>query len=80
MYLKEGLVDWVKYLAWGDQVDELNYHYINFTYGTLALEACKAGFKDIVRVASFPFGIKDASEIRDNHHGIRVSLNVECLK
>jgi predicted SAM-dependent methyltransferase len=80
LYLKEGLVPWVKYLAWGDQAHPLNYHYINFTFGSLALDASKAGFRDIKRHQSLPFGIKDASEHRDNLHGIRISLNVEVIK
>jgi predicted SAM-dependent methyltransferase len=80
LYLKEGLVDWVKYLAWGDQAGPLNYHYINFTFASLALEVNRAGFSDVKRVVSFAFGVNDASEIRDNRYKIRVSLNVECVK
>ncbi len=80
LYLKEGLVDWVKFLAWGDQAHPLNYHYINFTFASLALDAHKAGFQDIKRHVSLPFGMKDASEHKDNMHGIRISLNVEAIK
>lgn len=77
LYLKEGLVDWVKYLVWGDQLHPLNFHYVNFTFATLAKACHDAGFYDIKRVRSLPFGLDDASEIEDSHYGIRVSLNVE---
>jgi predicted SAM-dependent methyltransferase len=80
LYLKNGLVPWVSYLIWGDQAHPLNYHYINFTFSSLALEASKAGFSDIKRVQSLPYGVIDASEIRDNRFNIKVSLNVECTK
>lgn len=80
LYLKHGLTDWVKYLAWGDQAHALNYHYINFTFGSLALEVSRAGFSDVRRVAELPYGVKDASTHRDSMDRKPISLNMECTK
>lgn len=79
LYQKQGLVPWVQFLIWGDQAHALNFHYINFTFASLAFAVNQAGFYDVKRVISLPFGLKDASEIRDTRYGIRVSLNVECV-
>lgn len=78
LYLKEGLCKWAQYLIWGDQKHELNYHYINFTFANLAKLLVDAGFEDVKRLMELPQGVKDASTHRDNHHGIRISLNVEA--
>lgn len=77
LYQKLGLVKWVQYLIWGDQKHPLNYHYVNFTYATLASLLMQAGFSDSKRVKSFGL-IRDASEHTDNIYGIRISLNVEA--
>ena len=80
LYLKEGLCEWVRYLLWGDQKHPLNYHYINFTFATLAKALIDSGFSDVVRVKEFPHGIRDASTIQDSKYGIMVSLNVKATK
>lgn len=80
LYLKIGLTDWISYLIWGDQNGPLNYHYINFTYPTLAALMIKAGFKDVKRVKEFPFGVRDASMHKDNLMHQPISLNVEVSK
>lgn len=78
LYLKLGLTEWVQYLIWGDQKHPLNYHYINFTYATLAKLLNDAGFSDSKRVRSFGFA-KDASEHLDNVMRQPISLNVEAI-
>ena len=80
LYQLEGQVDWFNYLAWGDQAHPLNYHYINFSFPFLARKLIEAGFSDVKRVKSLPYGLRDASEHMDNHHGIRISLNVEATR
>lgn len=80
LYQKVGLTEWVAFLVWGDQKAPLNYHYINFTFPTLASKAIQAGFSDIRRVVHFPFGVKDASEHKDNFFNMPISLNVEITK
>lgn len=77
LYQKVGLTIWIQYLIWGDQKHELNYHYVNFTYATLAKLLNDAGFSDSKRVKSFGLA-NDASEHQDNRYGIRISLNVEA--
>lgn len=78
LYQQFGLTDWVQYLIWGDQKHELNYHYINFTFATLAHLLIQAGFEDCKRVKSFGL-VDDASEHIDNKTGMRISLNVEAI-
>jgi len=78
LFLKEGLVPWVQFLLWGDQLHPLNFHYINFTFATLAEVLTDAGFEDVQRVIQFPFPIRDASTMRDGKYGIRISLNVKA--
>lgn len=80
LYQKVGLTEWLKYHVWGDQAHQLNYHYVNFTFASLADACYKAGFTDIERVASFPFGVPDASELRDTWTNTKISLNVVATK
>jgi predicted SAM-dependent methyltransferase len=80
VFEKVGLVPWVQYLIWGDQKHALNYHYINFTFATLAEAITNAGFSDVKRVNHFPFGNQDASEIIDNVEFKPISLNCEATK
>lgn len=79
LYQKEGLTRWLSYLIWGDQAHPLNYHYINFTFGTLAKVLVDAGFNDVKRLINLPYGIKDASKHTDNHFRLPISLNVEAV-
>jgi predicted SAM-dependent methyltransferase len=80
LYQKLGLVPWVRFLIWGDQEHPLNYHYINFTFATLAEAVMNAGFSDIKRIEHLPFGNQDASEIVDNVEHKPVSLNCVATK
>lgn len=80
LYTTHGLVPWVQYLIWGDQEHPLNYHYVNFTFASLAIEAFKAGFTDIKRVEKLPYSVEDASTLRDNVDHLPISLNVEVTK
>ena len=78
LYLKNGLLEWVQYLIWGDQLHPLNYHYINFTYATAAKCLYDAGFPDSKRISHLPYGVQDASEHIDNHYHKPISLNIEA--
>lgn len=80
LYQKHGMVPWVMYLIWGDQAHPLNYHYVNFNFGSLAREVVKAGFSDIKRLMQLPYGVQDASVLLDNFDKKPISLNVECVK
>ncbi len=80
LYLKTGLTGWLQYHIWGDQAHPLNFHYINFTFSSLADACYKAGFSEIERVQSFPFGVKDASELMDTWTKTKISLNVVATK
>lgn len=80
LYLKTGLTAWLKYHVWGDQAHPLNYHYVNFTFSSIADDLYNAGFSDVERVKSFPFGVKDASELVDTWTNTKISLNVVATK
>lgn len=80
LYQKHGLAPWVQYLIWGDQLHPLNYHYINFTGKLLAVKLTEAGFSSAKKVDAFPFGVQDASTIKDNVDNEPVSLNIEATK
>lgn len=80
MFQKYGLTQWVQNIIWGDQYHPFAFHYINFTFGSLAKVVMDAGFSDIKRVLDMPFGLPDASAHRDNLDFNRISLNVKCLK
>ena len=80
LFLRHGLIEWVTYLIWGDQQHELNYHYINFTEKSLSKLLVEAGFSEFKRVEHLPWGVLDASEHRDNHESLPISLNMEVTK
>lgn len=77
---KHGLTPWAINLLWGDQIGPYAYHYINFTFATLAKAVYDAGFSDVKRVETLPYGLSDASEHRDNFDLMKISLNVEVTK
>ncbi len=80
LYQKVGLVKWVKYHLWGDQKHALNYHYICFTFASLAKDLSDAGFMDIQKVKFFNIGEKDGSTNVNNVTYELVSLNVVASK
>ncbi len=80
LFQHHGLIPWVVNLIWGDQIHPYAFHYINFTFGSLAQLITDAGFSDVKRIVKMPFGIRDASEHRDNIHFERISLNVVAVK
>lgn len=80
MFQKYGLVPWVQNLIWGDQIHPLAYHYINFTFASLAKVVTDAGFSDIKRLKGMPFGLPDASAHLDNIDLLPISLNVKVTK
>ena len=75
---KAGLVEWTRYLLWGDQRDPFSYHYIVFTYPLLAANLMSAGFSDVKRIDEMPYGLADASRIQDSYYHIPISLNIEA--
>lgn len=79
LYQKIGLTEWIKYHLWGDQKHDLNYHYICFTFASLAKDLHKAGFKDIKRVKHFNIGEQDGSTNVNTVTRELISLNVEAL-
>lgn len=79
LYQQHGMVNWVKFLIWGDQEHQLNYHYINFTWATLAKALYDAGFSECVKVEHLPYGVRDASEIVDSYFKKPISLNVKAI-
>lgn len=80
LYLQIGLVDWLKYHLWGDQKHTLNYHYICFTFATLARDLMAAGFSDMKRVEYFNIGEKDGSQNVNTRTLEPISLNVVAVK
>lgn len=80
LYQKCGLTQWLKYHLWGDQKHALNYHYVCFTFASLAKDLIDAGFSDVKRLKDFPFQVKGGSTLRDTVTGELISLNVEATK
>ena len=80
IYEKGGFSTWFQHLVWGDQDYPLNYHYCGFVYATLAALLVDSGFEDVKRLAEMPYGLNDASRIRDNKDFIPISVSVEAVK
>lgn len=79
IYQLEPTAPWPIYLLYGDQAAPLHYHYINFNYAMLARDLVAAGFSDVKRINSLPYGLKDASTYSDNIYKIPISLNVKAI-
>lgn len=80
LYQKTGLTEWIKYHLWGDQKHPLNYHYVCFTFASLAKDLSDAGFSDVKRVKFFHFGVNDGSTNLDSVTLQPISLNVVATK
>lgn len=80
LYLLRGLTQWLTYHLWGDQKHPLNFHYLCFTFPTLAKAVTDAGFSDVKRIEQFPFEVRDGSRNVDTVTGQFISLNVEAIK
>lgn len=80
LYQKTGLTEWIKYHLWGDQKHPLNYHYVCFTFASLAKDLADAGFSDAKRVKFFDIGEKDGSTNLDTVTFQPISLNVVATK
>lgn len=80
LYKQFGLTEWIKYHLWGDQKHPLNYHYVCFTFASLAKDLYDAGFSDVKRIKSFPFKVRGGSTLVDTITGQPISLNVEATK
>ncbi len=80
IYLEMGLLPWVVNQLYGDQIYPLAFHYAPFTFGTLAAQLARVGFRNVKRLTEMPYGIKDCSANVFNLDGKPVSLNVEAWK
>lgn len=80
LYQRYGLVPWVVNIIWGDQYHPYAFHYVNFTFASLAKCVMDAGFSDIKRLTMMPFGLPDGAAHIDSHEGTPVSLNVRAIK
>lgn len=80
IYQKNGLIPWVTNFLFGDQGYPLAFHYVPFTFATLANELIKAGFSDVKRIGTMPHGLDDCSNLVSTLDGKSVSLNVEAFK
>lgn len=78
--LKYGFSEYVRNLIWGDQIHPYAFHYVCFTYGSLAKCVMEAGFSDIEKLYLFPFKLADCSANIDTVEGKLVSLNVKITK
>ncbi len=79
-FQKYGLTDYLRNLIWGDQIHPYAFHYVAFTYGSLAKCVLEAGFSDIEKLYLFPFRVPDCSSNVDTMEGSLVSLNVKITK
>jgi predicted SAM-dependent methyltransferase len=80
IYAKTGLCSWIISFIHGDQKYPLAYHYVSFTFATLAQQLNQVGFKNIRRIHSMPYGIVDCSSNVSNVDGKNVNLLVEAWK
>lgn len=80
LYQQVGLTLWLKYHLWGDQKHSLNYHYVCFTFASLAKDLLDAGFSDIKRVKFFGIGENDGSHNVDSITHELISVNVTAIK
>ena len=80
LFQKNGLTQWVQNIIWGDQIHPHAFHYINFTFASLAKRVNEAGFSDVKRVDSLPYGINDASAMVDGQEHKPTSLNIKAIK
>ena len=80
LYKQYGLVPWVVNIIWGDQYHPYAFHYVNFTFASLAKCVLDAGFSDIKRLQTMPFGLPDGAAHVDSKEGTLVSLNVRAIK
>lgn len=80
LYQKYGLIPWLKYHLWGDQKHPLNYHYVCFTFASLAKDLVDAGFSNVQRIKNFPFEVKGGSTLLNTLTLEPISLNVEATK
>lgn len=80
LYQLHGFTEYIRNTLYGDQEYDLAYHYTAFTYPTLAAACMKAGFKDVKRLESMPYGLKDCSTNVDNSTFQSVSVHVEAIR
>lgn len=80
VYKKYGMVDVVRNMLYGDQIYPLAFHYVTFTFATLAKACMEAGFSDIKRLKSMPYGIQDCSVLVYTELKNPISINVEVTK
>lgn len=80
LYAKGGFVPYIRNMLYGDQIYDLAFHYTIFTFPVLAAACAEAGFSDVQRIQSMPYGIIDCSTNRDTCFNLPVSVSVRCVK
>lgn len=79
IYWKEGMVDFIRNMLYGDQLYGRAYHYTAFTFSTLAFACGKSGFEDVKRIKNMPYTVKDCSHNVDSLTRKSISLNIEAI-
>ena len=77
LYKYNELCPYLINLIWGEQDSPHGYHYICFTWPNLRALLDEAGFKSAVKVVDLPFGLNDASTLRDTAEGKPTAINAE---
>jgi len=81
---KYGYSRWIEEILYGGHTDKFNRHYAGFTLDKIIRQLENAGFKDVVRVDTFPHKLRDCSAIKANdmieEKGCKVILNVIARK
>ncbi len=75
----DGFSPFIRNILYGDQGYALAFHYTCFTFGTLAAACVSAGFRDVKRLASMPYGLADCSTLVDTYNAKPISVHVEAL-
>jgi len=79
IYRQNGFMsDWIRNFLWGDQQYREAYHYTGFTYSLLLNLMSEAGFKNIRKLETMPYGLRDCSTLLVGN--IKTSLNMEAEK
>lgn len=81
LYNKVGvLVPFIRNMLCGDQGYDLAFHYNLFTYATLAVSCIEAGFSDVKRINTMPYGLNDCSTLVDTVTGLPISVSVKAVR
>ena len=79
-YVQNGLTTWLRYHMYGDQKTPFSFHYNIFDWPYLSASLFEAGFSKVSRLTNLPFGLNDASALKDNRLGDNIALNCVAVK